>query len=67
MWARSPSQLSHVWLPVGLNNWQPLGSVDESTKKVCFQSPQDNGNPKAFNISSSRWDLDTLGWGLYGW
>ena len=41
MWARSPSQLSHVQLPVGLNNFgQPLGSVDENTKKFCSHCPR---------------------------
>lgn len=40
-WARSPLQLSHVQLPVGLNNfWQPLGSVDENTKKFCSHCPR---------------------------
>lgn len=51
-------------LPIGINNHQPLDSVDRDTEKLCSQPPQDNHGPKTHTISCR--DPGKLGWWLYG-
>lgn len=46
---QEPSIAFTCGAPVGINNYQLLGSIVENTEKLCSQPPQGKGGPKAYN------------------